>query len=58
LKWIALKIKKEFWNILSSARNNLEWRRNKVLEISSQGLTQYSENKAFSINIGRFFPMC
>jgi predicted transcriptional regulator len=25
---------------LSSARNNLEWRRNKVLELSSQGLTQ------------------
>ncbi|MGC2306807.1 MAG: helix-turn-helix transcriptional regulator [Nitrososphaeraceae archaeon] len=25
---------------MSSARNNLEWRRNKVLELSSQGLTQ------------------
>jgi predicted transcriptional regulator len=25
---------------LSSIRNNLEWRRNKVLELSSQGLTQ------------------
>jgi hypothetical protein len=39
---IARKIAKEFRNILSSDRNNLnvEWRRNKVLELSSHGHTQ------------------
>lgn len=31
---------KEFWNIFGTTGNNLEWRRNKVLELSSQGFTQ------------------
>jgi hypothetical protein len=31
LKWSSPKNQERVWNILSSARNNLEWRRNKVL---------------------------
>jgi orotate phosphoribosyltransferase-like protein len=41
VKWNSIQNTREIWNILSLTKNNhLEWRRNKVLELSSQGLTQ------------------